>query len=79
MVFCLQEQLPAALKSVALVTKREARLLFGSVQAQPCFFPDINPFFRSKIVFILRSLKTTRNNRSSPHNGPIKIFFFQSL
>ncbi len=32
MVFCLQEQLPAALKSVALVTKREARLLFGSVK-----------------------------------------------
>jgi hypothetical protein len=38
-----QEQLPAALKSVALVTKREARLLFGSVQAQPCFF-FFNPF-----------------------------------
>ena len=25
--------------------------------------------------FIPRSLKTTRNNRSSPHNGPITNFF----
>ncbi len=25
------------------------------------------------------SLKTTRNNRSSPHNGPIKKYFTQNL
>jgi hypothetical protein len=28
-----------------------------------------------KLFFILRSPRTTRNNRSSPHNGPIKKFF----
>jgi hypothetical protein len=28
-----------------------------------------------EIFFIPRSLKTTRNNRSSPHNGPIKKMF----
>jgi hypothetical protein len=32
-----------------------------------------------KIFFIPRSLKTTRNNRSSPHNGPIKKFFTKIL
>ncbi len=31
-----------------------------------------------KLFFIPRSLKTTRNNRSSPHNGPIKIFLMKS-
>jgi hypothetical protein len=29
--------------------------------------------------FIPRSLKTTRNNRSSPHNGPIKKCFTKNL
>ena len=29
----------------------------------------------SKFFFILRSPRTTRNNRSSPHNGPIKKNF----
>ncbi len=28
-----------------------------------------------EIFFIPRSLKTTRNNHSFPHNGPIKKFF----
>jgi hypothetical protein len=28
-----------------------------------------------KIFFIPRSPRTTRNNRSSPHNGPIKEMF----
>jgi hypothetical protein len=28
-----------------------------------------------EIFFILRSLKTMRNNHSSPHNGPIKKIF----
>ncbi len=28
-----------------------------------------------KFFFIPRSLKTTRNNRSSPHNGPIKKLY----
>jgi hypothetical protein len=31
-------------------------------------------FYLTQIFFlILRSPRTTRNNRSSPHNGPIKI------
>ncbi len=29
-----------------------------------------------EIFFIPRSLKTTRNNRSSPQNGPINIFLY---
>ncbi len=29
--------------------------------------------------FVLLSLKTTRNNRSSPHNGPIKKIFPKNL
>jgi hypothetical protein len=32
-----------------------------------------------EIFFVLLSLKTTRNNRSSPDNGSIKIFFPQNL
>jgi hypothetical protein len=34
---------------------------------------------RLKTIFITRSLKTTRNNPTSPHNGPIKIFILQHL
>ncbi len=32
-----------------------------------------------KTIFIPRSLKTTLNNLSSPHNGPIKKIFLQNL
>ncbi len=32
-----------------------------------------------KKVFVPLSLKTTRNNRSSTHNGPINIVFLQNL
>jgi hypothetical protein len=32
-----------------------------------------------KIFFIPRSLKTSRKNRTSPNNGPIKIFFCKIL
>ncbi len=32
-----------------------------------------------KIFFIPRSLQATRNNRSSPNNGPIKKIFPQNL
>jgi hypothetical protein len=45
----------------------------GSKQNKIFFWPG------SKIVFIPRSLRTTRNNHSSPHNGPIKNFFPQNL
>ncbi len=31
------------------------------------------------MFFIPRSLKTTRNNRSFPHYGPIKKFFTEIL
>jgi hypothetical protein len=33
---------------------------------------------RFKTIFIPRSLKTTRNNPISPHNGPIKNCFLQT-
>ncbi len=38
-------------------------------------------FFRPRLetIFIPLSLKTTRNNPTSPHNGPIKIFFTKPL
>jgi hypothetical protein len=34
---------------------------------------------RLKTIFIPRSPRTTRKNRTSPHNGPIKKFFLLNL
>jgi len=34
--------------------------------------------YLKKIFFIPRNPKTTRNNRSSPNNGPIKNFLLKS-
>ncbi len=64
--FCWQEQLPAALKSVALVTKREARLLFGSVQAQPCFF-SFNPFLTISRASVLPFIYSRPLQSASGH------------